>query len=68
MTLRAASFGIVVFTSSTGDELSQELDEWQNGAFTKAVVEEMKGLAAHTGEGAVSIFELADYVSKRGRN
>jgi uncharacterized caspase-like protein len=37
----------VVFTSSTGNELSQEKEEWNNGAFTKAVVEGLRGAAAH---------------------
>jgi hypothetical protein len=31
--LKAAENGIVVFTSSTGNELSLERDEWNNGAF-----------------------------------
>ena len=44
--LKAAENGIVVFTSSTGNELSQEKEEWNNGAFTKAVVEGLRGAAA----------------------
>jgi hypothetical protein len=44
--LKAAENGIVVFTSSTGNELSLEKDEWNNGAFAKAVVEGMHGEAA----------------------
>ena len=43
--LRTAQNGIVVFTSSTGNELSQEKEEWMNGAFTKAVVEGLRGAA-----------------------
>jgi len=33
--LKAAENGIVVFTSSTGTELSQESEEWGNGAFAR---------------------------------
>jgi uncharacterized caspase-like protein len=63
--LETASNGIIVFTSSTGDELSQETDKWENGVFTKAVVEGMKGLAARRGNRAVSVFDLGSYVSMR---
>jgi uncharacterized caspase-like protein len=40
--LKAAENGIVVFTSSTRNELSLERDEWNNGAFAKAVVEDAR--------------------------
>jgi uncharacterized caspase-like protein len=63
--LKAAENGIVVFTSSTGNELSQEKDEWNNGAFTKAVVEGMRGAAARQEVPVIMISDLQGYVSRR---
>jgi hypothetical protein len=63
--LRAAENGIVVFTSSTGDELSQEKPEWNNGAFTKALVEGLRGAAARPEVPVIMISDLQGYVSRR---
>jgi WD40 repeat protein len=63
--LKQAQNGVVVFASSTGNELSQENDDWKNGAFTKAVVEGMRGDAARPGNDAISISDLESFVSKR---
>jgi uncharacterized caspase-like protein len=63
--LKAAENGMVVFTSSTGNELSLERDEWNNGAFAKAVVEGLRGAAVHQGASVVMISDLEDYVSRR---
>jgi WD40 repeat protein len=62
--LKAAPNGIVVFASSTGDQLSLERDEWHNGAFTKALVAGMRGAAARQGVAAISISDLEGYVSR----
>jgi Caspase domain len=66
--LKAAENGIVVFTSSTGNELSQEKDEWNNGAFTKAVVEGLRGAAARPQNPVIMISDLNGYVSQRVRD
>lgn len=63
--LRSAENGIVVFTSSTGNELSLEKDEWNNGAFTKALVEGMRGAAARQEIPVIMISDLQGYVSRR---
>jgi WD40 repeat protein len=63
--LRTAKNGVVVFTSSTGDELSLELPGLNNGAFTKAVVDGMRGAAARSGSSVISIADLESYVSHR---
>jgi uncharacterized caspase-like protein len=63
--LKASENGIVVFASSTGNQLSLERDDWGNGAFTKAVVEGMRGAAARPGLPAISISDLNGYVSRR---
>ena len=62
---KAAENGIVVFTSSTGNELSLERDEWNNGAFTKAVVEGLRGAAARPEVPVIMISDLQGYVSRR---
>jgi uncharacterized caspase-like protein len=61
--LKAAENGIVVFTSSTGNELSKEKEEWNNGAFTKAVVEGLRGAAARPQNPVIMISDLNGYVS-----
>jgi WD40 repeat protein len=63
--LKAAENGIIVFSSTTGNQLSQERDEWNNGAFTKAVVEGMRGAAARLGLVLISVSDLQGYVSQR---
>jgi WD40 repeat protein len=65
--LKAAENGIVVFTSSTGNELSQEKEEWNNGAFTKAVVEGLRGAAARPQNPVIMISDLNGYISQRVR-
>ena len=60
--LRAAKNGVVVFASSTGDEVSLEPPGLNNGAFTKAVVDGMHGAAARPGNKVISISDLTSYV------
>jgi hypothetical protein len=45
--------------------LSLEREEWNNGAFTKAIVEGMRGAAARSDLPAISISDLQGYVSRR---
>ena len=63
--LTAAENGVVVFASSTGRQFSLEKDEWNNGAFTKALVEGLTGKADYTGDGAISINELDTWLADR---
>ena len=60
--LRTAKNGVVVFASSTGDEISLEPPGLSNGAFTKAVVDGMHGAAARSGSKVISISDLESYV------
>ena len=53
------------FASSTGNQLSLEKDEWNNGVFTKALVEGMRGAAARADLAVISISDLNSYVSRR---
>jgi WD40 repeat protein len=66
--LKAAQNGIVVFTSSTGNEFSLEKDEWKNGAFAKAVVEGLGGAAGRSDLPVITITDLGSYVSRRVRD
>ena len=45
--------------------MSEEKDEWNNGAFTKAVVEGLHGAAARPEVPVIMISDLQGYVSRR---
>jgi len=60
------SVGAVVFTASTGSQYALEDPAWGNGAFTKALVEGLRGNAVDGGE--ITISTLEHWVSKRVKN
>jgi hypothetical protein len=57
--------GVVVFTSCTGQERSNERDEWQNGAFTEALLEALNGKAARQGERDILLSDIERYLKAR---
>ena len=59
--------GAVIFASSTGKQLSQENLEWQNGAFTKALLEGLRGEANPAKAGPISASMLDSYMAKKVR-
>ena len=63
--LSSAENGLVMFSSSTGRELSVESDQWKNGAFTKAILEGFQGKADYNRDQAISIAELEVWISDR---
>ncbi len=63
--LSSPEIGVIVFASSTGNQLSYENLKWGNGAFTKAVLEGFKGKADLFGNGYVTISGLDAYISDR---
>jgi WD40 repeat protein len=63
--LSSAQNGVVVFSASTGSESSYEGPEWNNGAFTKALVEGLAGAAAIGTSGRITYNMLNIYVSER---
>ncbi|MGB9178195.1 MAG: caspase family protein [Pyrinomonadaceae bacterium] len=63
--LSSAANGIVVFSASTGSESSYERLEWNNGAFTKALVEGLNGAAAVGSTGRITYAMLNLYISER---
>jgi uncharacterized caspase-like protein len=63
--LSSAENGVVVFSASTGSESSYEREEWNNGAFTKALVEGLGGAAAIGNTGRITYNMLNVYISER---
>lgn len=63
--LASAENGVIVFSSSTGKQLSQENAAWGNGAFTKAVVEGLSGKADFAKNGKITHKGLDYYVTER---
>jgi WD40 repeat protein len=63
--LSSAENGAVVFAASTGKQYSLEKEEWNNGAFTKAVVEGLDGRADYSGRGRITVNMLDLYISER---
>ena len=61
----AGSANAIVLASSKGTEVSQERDEWKQGAFTKALLEGLAGEGYHHIKGVVTIDELNLYVKER---
>jgi WD40 repeat protein len=57
--------GVIVFASSTGKELSQEDPAWGNGAFTKAIIEGIRGGADFRKDGLIRPSTLQSYVTER---
>ena len=63
--LTSVESGAVVFTSSTGRQYSLESPEWNNGAFTKALVEGLNGAADLSGRSVISVKSLDYYMTNR---
>lgn len=63
--LARAENGVVVFAASTGRQSSQESVAWNNGAFTKALLEGLSGRADVHKTGRVTINMLDLYISER---
>jgi hypothetical protein len=63
--LISAENGVIVFASSTGNQLSEESLKWENGAFTKAVVEGINGKAKLNNSGEITPQSLHFYIADR---
>lgn len=63
--LTSAQNGVVVFASSTGNQYALENSDWGNGAFTKALVEGLRGQADAQRTGRITIAMLELYVAER---
>jgi len=56
---------VIVFSASTGRQYSLENPVWNNGAFTKALVEGLNGAADYRKTGRITYKMLDVYVSER---
>ncbi len=63
--LSSSENGVIVFTASTGTQLSLEDPRWKNGAFTEALLEGLKGRADYTKDTKINTKELDLYLSER---
>ena len=64
--LASAENGVVVFAASTSRQFSLEDPQWQNGAFTKALLEGIGGKAAYGSDNSkITVEMLAVYISER---
>ncbi|HEX5081611.1 MAG TPA: caspase family protein, partial [Blastocatellia bacterium] len=63
--LSSVENGVIVFTAATGRQNSLEDAKWANGAFTKALVEGLKGAADIRRQGKITVSMLDFYVSER---
>ena len=63
--LSSADNGVIVFAAATGRQYAQESPEWGNGAFTKAILEGLRGKADYNRSGRVTHKMLDLYVSER---
>lgn len=63
--LSSVENGVIVFTAATGRQNSLEDARWGNGAFTKALVEGLKGAADVKNLGKITVSTLDFYVSER---
>ncbi len=56
---------IIVFAASTGDQVARESPDWNNGVFTKAVVEGLRGVADYAEDSKITVSELETWTSVR---
>jgi WD40 repeat protein len=59
------SLGVILYASALGRQFSYEHSDWQNGAFTKAMLEGLAGGADRDHLGYVDTEELSLYVRRR---
>jgi uncharacterized caspase-like protein len=59
-----AASNVSVLTSSSSKEISREDPAWQNGAFTKVLMEALGRYADEDHDGLISMTELAHYMSR----
>ncbi len=63
--LSSADNGVIVFAAATGRQYAQESPDWGNGAFTKAILEGLRGKADYNKSGRITHKMLDLYVSER---
>ena len=66
--LAEAGSGIVVFAAASDQQQAQEMDDWDNGAFTRALLEALSGKGDADRDGSVRISEIEGYLGRRVRD
>lgn len=66
-TLASADSGVIVFSASTGRQEAIEHQEWGNGAFTRALVQGLRGAADFRNEGVVTHQGLSYFLGQEVR-
>jgi hypothetical protein len=61
--LSRAETGVIMFSSSTGREVSIERPEWKNGAFTESLIAGLGGKADYVADGEITTDEINLYLS-----
>jgi uncharacterized caspase-like protein len=61
-TLSSPEHGVVVLSASTGRQEALESDKWGNGAFTRGLLEGLRGGADRRREGLITHQALGDFV------
>lgn len=64
MELIRAESGVVVMSASTGSEVSIEDPSWGHGAFTKALLDGLDGLADYDRNGVITLKELDLHITR----
>ncbi len=64
MELIRAESGVVVMSASTGSEVSIEDPSWGHGAFTKALLDGLDGLADYDRDGVITLKELDLHITR----
>lgn len=65
--LKRSKNGMLLYASSSSDTKSREDESWENGAFTKALVEALKGAAKEEHAEGLSTQELEHFLYKQVR-
>ena len=63
--LADAEHGVVSFMSTGSNQFAVEHSDWENGAFTEALVEGVGGAADAFGRGKITVNSLGAYVAER---
>jgi uncharacterized caspase-like protein len=63
--LASAETGAVTFSSSTGRQFSLEHPDWNNGAFTRALLDGLSGQADFSRGGRITLKMLDLFISER---
>ena len=61
--LTSAENGVVMFSSSTGRQNSEEREEWKNGAFTEVLLAGLTGKADYEEDGVITTNEIDLYLA-----